>query len=139
MLIKLIPKKTEKKNVARQRNEMRNCEIAMHLSLFLLWIEISNRMATYYTKWMVKFSSFYLFIHFFKNLVENLKQVRAKIWIPEEYKVKWMDGWVHQTNSERKEKGKKKIEDWPSVISVITGMIDFQSKKTTDMITRKTN
>lgn len=51
-----------------------------------------------------------------------------------------MDGWwVHQTNSERKEKGKKKIEDWPSVISVITGMIDFQSKKTTDMITRKTN
>ena len=51
-----------------------------------------------------------------------------------------MDGWMGSPNKFRKKrKRKKKFEDWPSVISVITGMIDFQSKKTTDMITRKTN
>ena len=141
MLIKLIPKKTEKKKCgeATEWNEkLRNCDAFVSFS-FMDRNFKPNGHLLYQVNGKVQFILF-IYSFFYKSSRKfeasarknmNTRRIQSE-----------MDGWMNGgfTKQIQKEKKKeKKIEDWPSVISVITGMIDFQSKKTTDMITRKTN
>ena len=142
MLIKLIPKKTFKKKCgeATEWNEkLRNCDAFVSFS-FMDRNFKPNGHLLYQVNGKVQFILF-IYSFFYKSSRKfeasarknmNTRRIQSEM-------DGWMDEWwVHQTNSERKEKGKK---NWRLAVGYFghNWYDRFSIQKTTDMITRKTN